>query len=142
MIFSSSSSHVLKLKKVIANFSLSLFPLDLTDAFRWRNVLIRIDSLCLDNALSKILTFKTTNNYDKYIFKSFIRQMRKKVISREKSILVSSLLSINDTLQLCSKNKNIFVKTMRLAMLVTNVTLMATNNEYIFEIFCINQSVW
>jgi hypothetical protein len=52
---------------------------------------------------------KRTNNYDKNTCKSFIRQMMKKVIDREKSISISSSLSSsNDIVESCSKKPKYF----------------------------------
>jgi hypothetical protein len=53
---------------------------------------------------------KKTNSYDKHACKSFIRQMMKKVLDRENSMLVSpsSSSSSNDTSQSCSKKRKRF----------------------------------
>ena len=52
---------------------------------------------------------KKTNSYDKLASKSFIRQMTKKVIEREKSISTSSSLSSkNNIMESCSKKSKHF----------------------------------
>ena len=58
---------------------------------------------------SKYRHLEKTNSYDKLACKSFIRQMMKKVIEREKSISTSSSLSSNKhIMESCSKKSKNF----------------------------------